>query len=402
LKRLFADLTTPPTFDANDRKSVSLFRHVSWELIEIIRNQYRAAHGKETNKYKDEKKHPEEKIQDRVARLVQEGIPATAVDDLNVDTSPTDIQKVTFLTIIVDEAHFCRNVLAYWGLGLAILGTQSRRTIMLTGTPYNNRPSDVTALMTYIDPSHDASRLDWWEDAVGPPSHKRGGVYQPDMVGVVSEWHKAYLLRRTKEVLLLKLPPRRKTIINIAAIPSEIWNYRDCEENFLKTFGQLRWMLGMNPDDSYRERKVFQMMMTCLSCMRMALVHPVLPGGREMTINFSPSRKHLLKREERPNKCVFCRTDPTKKLEDNKAKNSAEPRQFFDSDDFMDLVGSTETEMDLDDDKLSDNDAEAHYKANGGRERELQEREKGRMVPLGAGFCKASGSQCQHFAHEEW
>jgi hypothetical protein len=373
----------------------------------MLRNQYRADKGKETNKYN----HTKEKAQDCVARLIQKRRTTTGSDDE---------AQFAFQTIIVDEAHFCKNVLAYWGLGLALLGRQSKRTVLLTGTPYNNGPSDMSALMTYIDPSQDAARLGWWENAVGSSSNAQSGSgHHRNLADAVGQWRKAYLLRRTKDVLLLKLPPRHKTVVDVGALPSELWIYETYEGKFLSALRKLRNnMEATTPEARHRAKKVFEMMMACMACMRMALVHPVLPGGREMTIHFSPSRRHLLKREERPNKCVFCNSDPTKEAEKDEARKTAGAenrhgpggdhfrRSIHDNDDEDDgllaLAGTARTEMDLDDDQLDDDDFEGDYEAKSKRERELEERKKGPIVPLGPEFCLASGSRCQHYAHTKW
>jgi hypothetical protein len=395
-----------------DYKDTTLFRRVPWALIGKLRNQYRADKGKEKNRHIL----PKEKGQDCVARLVRnERTTSSDINHRNV------LQQFAFQTIIVDEAHFCKNVLAYWGLGLALLGTQSKRTVLLTGTPYNNGPSDMSALMTYIDPAHEAAKIGWWEDAVGSGD---GDGPQHVTANSVSEWRKAYLLRRTKDVLLQKLPPRNKVEIDVGAIPSELWIYLAYEGKFLGALKKLRRsMQAASPEARHRAKKVFELMMACMACMRMALVHPILPGGREATIHFSPSRRHLLRREERPNKCVFCNSDPTKVAEDDEAKKKAaaenrngagmEYPSFLvnkdedndeDEDDegILALAGTARADMDLDDDQLDDNDVEGDYVAKSKKERELEEWKKGSIVPLGPEFCRAGGSQCRHFAHEKW
>ena len=376
-------------------KATTPFQNVSMVLIGLLSNQYSAHQGQAKNKYIRKK----EKIQDCVARLVRKN-------------SHKNVVQFTYQTIIVDEAHFCKNVLAYWGLGLTLLGTQTRRTVLLTGTPYNNGPSDMTALMTYIDPNHEAARIDWWENAVA--SVGNGSMHHLDAADAVSTWRKTYLLRRTKDVLVEKLPPRIKTEFDVGALPSELWIYEAYESKFLSALRQLKKnMEETSPEARFKAKKVFEIMMACMACMRMALVHPILPGGREMTIQFSPSRRHLLKREECPRKCVFCSSDPTKtaekeakKKENKDGTNNHHPQQHNNEsddgddgdDDLRDFAGATRTDMDLDDDKLDDDDYEAKSK----KERELEEKKKGHIVPLGPEFCMASGSSCQHFAHTKW
>ena len=411
LRRLFneADKYIPMEDDderlTNDPRATTLFHHVPWNIIWGLRNQYLANKGKERNHFLKKN----EKSQDCVARLVKNHLKRNK-------RAGAAVPQFTFQTIIVDEAHFCKNALAYWGLGLALLGTQSSRTVLLTGTPYNNGPSDMTSLMTYIDPSHAAAKLGWWDQAVSCSSNSEGGdgSKRRYMADAVSQWRKAYMLRRTKDVLLQKLPPRLKRQIDVAAIPSELWIYQAYEGKFMSALRNLRKDLERaSPEARFRAKKVFEAMMACMACMRMALVHPILPGGREMTIHFSPSRRHLLKREERPNKCVFCNLDPTKASREAKKREIQEaaggkdpfqkPHESHNEDDdgLLDLVGTARTEMDLDDDRLEDNDFE-DSDAKSKKERELEEMEKGPIIPLGPEFCRASGSSCRHFAHKKW
>ena len=66
-------------------------------------------------------------------------------------SSPTR-RQASWCTVIVDEAHFLKNPLTYWGIGTALLGCHAQRIICATGTPFNNGPQDMAALMSYIDP----------------------------------------------------------------------------------------------------------------------------------------------------------------------------------------------------------------------------------------------------------
>ena len=68
-----------------------LFSDVPLKYIEQLRNQYLSDKGKERNKFKNK----EEKGQDCVARLVS--------------CIGKALGGAIFQTIIVDEAHFCKN-----------------------------------------------------------------------------------------------------------------------------------------------------------------------------------------------------------------------------------------------------------------------------------------------------
>lgn len=174
-----------------------LFEKVPHQLIGQLRQQYLIEQGKERAPHytKNEKK------QDRVVNIV----------------ARANLTKA-FETVIIDEAHFLRNgknqnnakqcqepdkltlsmssnlVLAYWGLGAAVLGAQSKRTVLLSGTPFNNSNSDMSALMTYIDPQHEAARVKWWDKATSRMS--AAAIIQD-----VGDWRDSFMLRRQKEIL---------------------------------------------------------------------------------------------------------------------------------------------------------------------------------------------------------
>jgi hypothetical protein len=220
-----------------------LFPNVPLQHIGKLRNQYVAdkGKGKEKNNFIRDK----ESSQDCVARLI------AGMNSIKA-----------YQTVIVDEAHFCKNVLAYWGLGLALLGSASHRTALLTGTPYNNGPSDMAALMIYIDPRHKASSTKWWGKATSATSNKK-------IVEAVSDWRKAFMIRRTKDILEDKLPPRNRAIRSVEAHPSELWIYIDYEAKFLNA---LKSFDGMKDSGSRKKKnRAFEVMMAVMSCARMAL-----------------------------------------------------------------------------------------------------------------------------------
>ena len=385
MRRLF-DCSSTADLQANQKKS-DLFPSVSTALIKKLRNQYSAEKGTERNKFIRKK----EARTDCVARLIRESFRGGNESSL----------KAAFHTVIVDEAHFVKNLLAYWGMGVALLGAQSKRTVLCTGTPYNNGPQDMSALMTFLDPRHEAARVKWWEDATDKGDKVK-------VVEAVSAWRKTFMIRRTKDILQNKLPPRIRETIDVGAFPCELGIYEAFEYKFLSALNQLQEELeDGSPESRRRAKELFDIMMACMSCMRMSLVHPMLPGGREATIQFSPSRRHLLKREERPKQCVFCcnkyPSEAAKIFAEIQARrNRAEEEGGGNQDTILGLGtrilgldGHVRTDMDLDDDSLDDEDLldEERYGTAG--------KKKGPLVQLSADICQASGSDCRHFGHEK-
>jgi hypothetical protein len=92
------------------------------QLLCKLKNQYLSANGKEKN----HDKHKNETASECVTRLLTIG----------------NCNKV-FRTLVIDEAHFLKNLLSYWGLGTALLGLHAERVIPMTGTPYNNSAQDI-------------------------------------------------------------------------------------------------------------------------------------------------------------------------------------------------------------------------------------------------------------------
>ena len=128
----------------------------------------------------------------------------------------------------------------------------------------------------------------------------------------------------------------------------------------------------------------------------------MLPRGRELTIQFSPSRRHLLKREERPKVCVYCDSDPSRKKDSDSHSGShsgsdsdSNSHSGSDSDSDSDSSRRVQTDiMDLDVDGLDDEDDLEVAKSSN------EDKKKGPILPLGPDICQVSESDCRHFAHK--
>mmetsp|Transcript_63633 Transcript_63633/g.74544 ORF Transcript_63633/g.74544 Transcript_63633/m.74544 type:complete len:491 (+) Transcript_63633:184-1656(+) len=137
-------------------------------------------------------------------------------------------------------------------------------------------------------------------------------------------------------------------------------------------------------------------MMATMACQRMALIHPVLPGGREVTIQFSPSRRHLLKREERKDKCVCCQVFPSERSDNFKRQKDKEMKKKYAG---YGLVGIDEKYHifnDLDDEECNDSNVQDQCSTKRNREES--------KYPIEAikdeNICHAANSGCLHYAHQ--
>ena len=114
------------------------------------------------------------------------------------------------------------------------------------------------------------------------------------------------------------------------------------------------------------------------------------------TIQFSPSRRHLLQREEAINKkkCVLCNKYPTQKSQEHVARKA----DLDENNIFQQLVGLSSRMGRRTDDNIMDDDDDDDVLAK--MNSVAKDEEKGLIVELDEEICRASGSDCCHFAHE--
>lgn len=244
--------------------------------------------------------------------------------------------------------------------------------------------------MTMIDPSHRSAMLKFWDDAT-----KEGD--RRSVAGAVADCSNNFILRRTKEeVLKDKLPSKHVSVVNVAVRPSELGLVEVYEASLLKILNQLQ-----DESDRRRQREMIENMMSCMAIIRMTLIHPSLAAqGREVSMQFSPSRKRFLSRLENKQRCVLCGDkSPTKRLEildmlkRNGCATNGEDEDRVGSLKVLSPSGALKKHgdalMNAGDDDPVDNIAYAQ-----------EDDEKGPIIELGSDICKAAGSRCCHYAHE--
>jgi hypothetical protein len=133
------------------------------------------------------------------------------------------------------------------------------------------------------------------------------------------------------------------------------------------------------------QKRMYSILMACISSARMAAIHPMLPGGREFTKHFSPSRRHMISGETKKDVCVCCSQSlrPTIQIirpDDEESKEKAKEKR---------KRVRQHRDLDLDDENLDDEEID-----------DLEREEEEELVPLPASICKLSSSDCPHFVHE--
>jgi len=117
-----------------------------------------------------------------------------------------------------------------------------------------------------------------------------------------------YFLRRPKSVLEITLPTKHIGCQSLDVVPSELVMYSKLEDTLLKCFRALAHHMDhpQHGDPSWvaEKKALTRRMIAVMQLIRMSLLHSIVPGGREVTKLFSPSR---CRRSEKPKKsCVVC------------------------------------------------------------------------------------------------
>lgn len=317
VKRVFGCLEKPQK-GGPELACSALFPRADPELLARFRATYREANAK------SHKKNPHRRRGESTADCI------TRLAQLCVTRMENRKHEPIFSTLLIDEAHFLKNITTFWGIGAALLAVHSFRRTQITGTPYNNTVADLAAIMSYIDPTKDSARRSFWINIT------RGETERDKVVQRLSAWYKKYVVRREKHVVLKDLlPPKRTTELVISQYLTELTVYDYYEgvlQSVLREFAQYLDQDTNNPVVRLELKRLFTILMSLMSSLRASNIHPMIPGGgREFTKRFSPTRCHLLSAEVRPKNCVCChqsmRTSiPIVVSEDDKNDNVGEEK----------------------------------------------------------------------------
>ena len=194
-----------------------------------------------------------------------------------------------------------KNRCAYWGIAAALLGAHSLRSVPVTGTPFCNGAGDLASMISFINPRLKSAKTPWWKEVTS------GSMHSEHIAKCCSEVTQSFFVRREKHAVLKDMVQKTVDRVIVRQFRAEQLSYEPYEASLLdvlKKFSQLS-REGL-PENSFELKQHFTNMMCLMSCMRAANIHAMLPGGREWTLQFSPTRRHLIRNESRPSVCVCC------------------------------------------------------------------------------------------------
>lgn len=125
------------------------------------------------------------------------------------------LTRRTWATLVLDEAQLLKNSATQRGRTIAAIGADFR--LALTGTPVENRLSDLWSIMNLLNPGLLGSSAQFSEQFAVPIERRQDERVQERLRRVISP----FLLRRTKAQVLADLPERTEIVHRIEPEPRE-------------------------------------------------------------------------------------------------------------------------------------------------------------------------------------
>lgn len=151
------------------------------------------------------------------------------------------LERVTWATLVLDEAQRVKNARTKTADALSRLDAGWR--LALTGTPVENRLSDLWSLFRIVSPG----LLGAWEafrDRFAVPIERDR---DPVQAAALARLLRPYVLRRTKEQVLTELPPRAETTLEVTLSKGERALYEDAR---LEAVAQLEQLVEQGDRDA--------------------------------------------------------------------------------------------------------------------------------------------------------
>ncbi|MBX3467260.1 MAG: hypothetical protein KF878_10230, partial [Planctomycetes bacterium] len=131
------------------------------------------------------------------------------------------LQEVSWATLVLDEAQRVKN--ARTRTADALAGLDAGWRLALTGTPVENRLSDLWSLFRIVSPG----LLGSWEAFRARFAVPIERDRDPERSQALARLLRPYVLRRTKEQVLTELPPRVETTLEVTLSKGERALYED-------------------------------------------------------------------------------------------------------------------------------------------------------------------------------
>ena len=140
------------------------------------------------------------------------------------------LRKQEFRTVILDEAQAIKN--AESQTARSARGLRSRRRVALTGTPIENRPSELWSIMDFLNPGFFGARAKF-EERLGNPAASG----DPRALAALRDRVRPFILRRTKAQVAPELPPRTEVVLRCPLSDIQRAMYDTVRQSALRDLG---------------------------------------------------------------------------------------------------------------------------------------------------------------------
>lgn len=160
----------------------------------------------------------------------------------------TQFDRVGIKTVILDECQQIKNVdSTRTQMVRRVVKSQNRKVIGLSGTPWNNRGSELFPIFNMMDRfkfnSEEDFKRRWVRFYWDGRYQKEGGINNPEMF---REFTKDLCIRRERKEVMSELPLVNRTKLNVIMTPQEEEAYDEAVDEFVKWYEeQVENMTGM-------------------------------------------------------------------------------------------------------------------------------------------------------------
>ena len=151
-----------------------------------------------------------------------------------------DLIKIEFDTIIIDEAHNIKDTksIGYRGIKRLITEGQIPFVIPMTGSPILNKPQELFALLSLVDPNTFWSERNFLQNYCLQDYDTKKWYFRPGGLESLAKRITPQFLRRTKEQAGIKLPPKTISIHEIM-IDEELYPEQARCRNEMRKWGSI-------------------------------------------------------------------------------------------------------------------------------------------------------------------
>jgi superfamily II DNA or RNA helicase len=180
-----------------------------------------------------------------------------------------ELEKMHFATLVLDEAHYVKNVSA--ARTAAVRALTRDFTIALTGTPLENHLGELYSLVDVTLPGVFGSEQ-LFRERFRRPIEVEGDKERLQALGRLLA---PFLLRRTRASVLAELPPREEIVETLTFSDEESQRYRALREAAILSFGKRKKENREKPKDAELRIALF----AALTRLRQLACDPRLVDG---------------------------------------------------------------------------------------------------------------------------